>query len=263
VTTARGASGVYDAALCQTHVDRAKRTLPGPGYYAALAWIHRALQPATYVEIGVNTGGSLRMALSGTRCIGIDPAPTLDASLPATSRIFASTSDDFFRRHHLPDVLGSDHFSLAFIDGLHLFEHVLLDFVHLERFAGPDSVIVLHDCLPLDASTSARVRTTEFYSGDVWKAILCLRDMRRDLQMAIVPTQPTGLCIVSALDSSSAVLADRYASCLARYRDLTFDDYAAACADRMPPIIPNTKAAVMTYVRERRAGAHRVNGSLR
>ena len=238
----------------QAHVESAKRALPGPGYRAVLVWIHRALKPSSYLEIGVNKGESLRAARPETICVGIDPMPMLDTPPDARTRLFRMTSDEFFASQHLPQLLGRDHFSLAFIDGLHLFEQALLDFIHLERFAGKDSVIILHDCLPLDSATSDRTRTTEFYSGDVWKLALCLRETRPDLQMVIVPTAPTGLCIVSGLDPASTVLEREYERCLAAYLSLTFDDYRTR-ASHMPPAIANTKAAVMSYVGGLQSGA--------
>ena len=237
------------------HLRQAKQALPGPVYLAVLVWIHRALQPSSYVEIGVSEGESLRAAQPGTACVGIDPAPRLDKPIAAATRVFDVASDEFFATYHLPAVLGRDCFSLAFIDGLHLFEQALRDFIHLERFAGPDSVMLLHDCLPLDAATSARTRTTEFYSGDVWKLTLCLRDMRPRLRMTIVPTAPTGLCIVSGLDPASRVLERDYDDCVARYAGLTFDDYQARRA-QMPPSIPNTKMAVTSYVAGLRSAVH-------
>lgn len=228
-------------------LSRAKRTLPGPVYYAVLLWIHRTLRPATYVEIGVNKGESLLIAEPEAICVGIDPEARPARPLTANTRLFNVTSDEFFGSHHLPDVLGRDSFSLAFIDGLHLFEQALRDFIHLERFAGHHSIILLHDCVPLDPVTSARTPSTEFYSGDVWKLTLCLRETRPDLRMAIVPTPPTGLCIISGLDPASTILEERYDACVARYIDLTFDDYQA-CVARMPAVIPNTKSAVISYV---------------
>jgi hypothetical protein len=65
----------------------------------------------------------------------------------------------------------SPRFSLAFIDGLHLFEQAFLDFIALEKFARPGSVIMIHDCLPLNRVTADRTRTTDFYTGDVWKLV--------------------------------------------------------------------------------------------
>ena len=57
------------------------------------------------------------------------------------------TSDEFFAEHDLRELLGGP-VELAFIDGLHLFEQVLRDFVNLERCSTAHTVIILHDCLP-------------------------------------------------------------------------------------------------------------------
>jgi predicted O-methyltransferase YrrM len=242
----------YDLDQRKAHLTQARHSLPGPVYYAVLGWLHQILQPATYVEIGVQNGDSLLAARPDTVCIGIDPMPTPNKPLPANVRLFTMTSDAFFERGDVTEVLGGDHFSLAFIDGLHLFEQALLDFIHLERLAAPDSIIILHDCLPLDSATSERTRTTDFYSGDVWKLALCLRDMRPDLRMATIPTSPTGLCIVSGLDRHSTTLAREYDACVARYLGLGFDDYQMR-ALRMPEAIANTREAVTAYVGDVRA----------
>jgi hypothetical protein len=225
---------------------RARKALPGPNYTTVLEWIHRTLRPATYVEIGVRCGDSLRIAAAETRAIGIDPAPAISAPLPATTRLFDVTSDDFFASHDLARVLGDDHFSLAFIDGLHLFEQALRDFINLEQFAGPHSVILLHDCIPLDRVTSERTQTTEFYSGDVWKLTLCLKEQRPDLQMRMIPTGPTGLCVVSGLNRQ-APSRQHYADWVDRYVDLDFDDYRMRIL-QMPSTILNTREAVAAYL---------------
>jgi hypothetical protein len=237
----------HDLALRALHLARAREALPGPHYYGVLYWIHQILKPENYVEIGINTGESLAAAAPGTLCIGIDPEPRLDEPPPANTRIFPMTSDEFFAHHDLAELVGRDHIALAFIDGLHLFEQALLDFINLERYAGPRTIIVLHDCLPLDRATSARTRTTEFYSGDVWKLTLCLREQRPDLHMVIVPATPTGLCLVTGLDPKSTVLRDSYEACVARYIDLDFDDYQMR-APRMPAAIQNKRAVVTAYL---------------
>ncbi len=145
------------------------------------------------------------------------------------------TSDTFFNTHDLAEVLRTPHFSLAFIDGLHLFEQALRDFIHLERFASHKSIILLHDCLPLDRVTSERIRTTHFYSGDVWKLPMCLKKHGQDLRIATIRTGPTGLCLVSHFNPGVRALRDPYDAYLAEYLSLSFDDYR-----KHPEQMPNT-----------------------
>ena len=237
----------YDLGLREVHLREARRRLPGQGYYAVLRHLHELLRPATYIEIGVHDGGSLALARPETWSLAIDPAPVMTRSVPSNARLFVMTSDEFFATRNLATELARPTFSLAFIDGLHLFEQVLRDFINLERHAGRDSVIVLHDCLPLDAVTSSRVRTTAFYSGDVWKAVLCLRLMRPDLSMAIVPTAPTGLCIVGGLDRESTVLARAFDAVVPTLVGLEFADYQMRLT-QMPLVMSNTSSALARYV---------------
>jgi len=240
----------FDLNERKLHLFRARRALPGPNYYSTLHWIHQALAPATYVEIGVHEGDSLRAARPGTLCVGIDPRGSPPDGRSSSAQVFAMTSDEFFASHDLAAVLGGRPFAMAFIDGLHLFEQALQDFINLERYAGPDSLVVLHDCIPLDAQTSARVRTTHFYSGDVWKLTLCIREYRPDLRMVVVPAAPTGLCLVDGLNASSTTLSDRAPRIVEEYRRLTYDDYRMRVG-RMPPRIDNLQAAITAHVRAR------------
>jgi Methyltransferase domain len=226
----------------------AMRRLPGPPYYNVLRWIHEILRPANYVEIGVQEGLSLCQALDGTPCIGVDPKPVIPRALPAT-RIYELTSDEFFAQYDLSDLLGGQ-MELAFIDGLHLFEQVLRDFLHLESHSGPRAVILLHDCLPFDEATSSRERTTDFYSGDVWKAALALRRTRPELEMTTVRTAPTGLCMVSGLDATSRRLEEELPEIVATHRDLDFGYYSAH-REEMPPDIPSEEGAVRDWLGRR------------
>ena len=191
-------------------------------YLDLLDGIHRRLRPRTYVEIGVEHGPSMRLALPGTRAIGIDPAPAIRWPTPRDCRIYSLESDQFFAEHRLGDLFGGLPTDLAFIDGMHLFEYALRDFSNIERSATRGSVVLLHDCLPIDAVTAARERTTNVWSGDVWKFIVLLRRYRPDLSVATVDAPPTGLAIVTNLDPASTVLADRYDEIIGEYRDLPF-----------------------------------------
>jgi hypothetical protein len=185
--------------------------------------IHRRVRPRTYVEIGVEHGPSMRLALPGTRAIGVDPAPQIRWPTPRDCRIFPLESDQFFAEHRLNDLFGGLPTDLAFIDGMHLFEFALRDFSNVERSATPGSMVLVHDCRPIDAVTAARERTTNVWSGDVWKLIVVLRRYRPDLSIATADAPPTGLGIITNLDPTSTVLVDRYDEIVAEYRDLGFD----------------------------------------
>jgi predicted O-methyltransferase YrrM len=240
------ATEARDAALLAEHLNESLRRLPGPAYYQVLNWIHRILRPANYLEIGVHKGISLEQARRGTPCIGVDPEPSIEHELRDTMRIYELTSDEFFARYDLRDLLGGP-VELAFIDGLHLFEQVLRDFINVERHSAAGTVVLLHDCLPQDAVTASRERTTDFYSGDVWKATLALRRRRPELEMVAIPTAPTGLCLVRGLDAGNRQLEEELPEIVASYGDLDFDYYSAH-RQEMPEGIPNDEDAVREWL---------------
>jgi len=110
----------------------------------------------------------------------------------------------------------------------------LKDFINLERYARKDSVILIHDCLPVDAIVAERERCTGFWTGDVWRIIPCLKTFRPDLKIMTIPTYPSGLGVVTNLDSSSTVLSDNYDEILAYYLKLrcpeTFEQRRVVCS---------------------------------
>ena len=143
--------------------------------------------------------------------------------VPENVKLYKKLSDDFFAAHNL-ELLLDGSFDLAFIDGLHIYEQVLKDFINLEKIAAPDSIIMIHDCLPLDRRTSERQRKTIFWSGDVWKIIPCLKQERPDLSIFTVPTYPAGLCFVTGLDCHSRLLKNNYDAIVERYSQLDYSD---------------------------------------
>jgi hypothetical protein len=244
----------FDTALRDEQLEESVRRLPGPAYYRVLKWLHDFLEPANYVEIGINRGVSVDQARRDTpQIIGIDPSPRIlpvIAKKPhvASAQIYELTSDEFFERYDLTELLGGSAV-LAFIDGLHLFEQVLRDFANLERHSDDRTLVVLHDCIPFGAATASRERTTDFYSGDVWKAPLALRRRRPDLKMVTVPTAPTGLSLVTGLDSENRQFERELPEIEESYRDLDFDYYLAH-RDEMPEEIPNEVKAVGDWLRK-------------
>lgn len=244
-----------------TIVDRTyRRVVPmNPPYIALLDRIHRHLVPRTYVEIGVLHGHTLALALPGTTAIGVDPAPSVIYPLQRRTRVFKETSDDFFDRHDLSALLGGQPLDLAFIDGMHHFEFALRDLINLERYATADTTILVHDCYPFDEVTAARERTTKKWSGDVWKLIVCLKQWRPDLRIAVVDVAPTGLGVVRGLDASSTVLSDHYDEIVASYLALPFDSVAGDAKRTTLNGIPSdwdTVRALLPARRLRQANVH-------
>ena len=224
-------------ALCRQAVDRAdysraytlmsRLSLPGEDYFHVLRRIHRYLRPRTYLEIGVSRGESLGCVLPETQVLGIDPAPNLARPAPANVRIYRETSDDFFARYSPRAELGGQPVELAFIDGMHHFEYALRDFINVERCCSRASVILMHDCYPLDERTAQREQVTGFWSGDIWRLMLLLRTHRPDLVVRTIATPPTGLGIVLNPDPASRVLADRLDELIAEYLAKDFSVLAA------------------------------------
>ena len=195
----------HEALSLQSHLD-----LPGPHYFDVLRHIHATLRPLTYVEVGVEAGESLRLAGAASRAIGVDPEPVIEEPLLPNARVFAMTSDEFFAGRFAAEALGGAPIDLAFIDGMHQSEFTLRDFIHVERLCASTSTVLIHDCYPLNRITAERERSTAFWSGDVWRAVVALRRHRPDLKIQVIATPPTGLAVVRGLDPTSRVLADNF-----------------------------------------------------
>jgi tetratricopeptide (TPR) repeat protein len=192
------------------------------GYCSILGQIHKRLLPNTYLEIGVRKGTSLALAEPSTIAIGVDPYPDIENEFAAITQIYKKTSDEFFADNDIAEALEGNPLDLAFIDGLHVFEQVLKDFINVERCSTSKTIIMLHDCLPLNAETSSRVRQTIFWSGDTWKIIPCLKKYRPDLEIFTIETFPTGLAVVGNLDPDSKVLEENYEEIVSSFINMNF-----------------------------------------
>ena len=176
-------------------------------YRHFLGRIHELLEPPTYLEIGVRNGDSLSLARSPS--IGIDPAYNLKVAPPPGAKLFPVTSDDFFERAEPLLTFEGRRVGFSFIDGMHLSEFALRDFVNVEAHADWTAAIVFDDILPRDIPEANRARATHQWTGDVYKVLEVLEEHRTDLIVLRVGTEPTGLGLVLGLDPDSRVLADR------------------------------------------------------
>lgn len=197
---------------------RRLQPLPGLHYQDFLHLLHQRLGPIRYLEIGTQLGESLRHA--NGRAIAIDPDFRLDKVRWSTTPRLALhevTSDSYFAgtdpREHLNGPI-----DLAFIDGMHLSEFVLRDFINVERVCSDHGIVILHDALPQNYEMTERVRRparrldrglAAAWTGDVWRVLPELRRLRPDLRIEVLDCPPTGLVVVRDLDPASTVLADQ------------------------------------------------------
>jgi hypothetical protein len=178
-------------------------------YLDFLGQVHERLRPPTYLEIGIRHGGSL--SLSRSRSVGIDPAYKLQFDLPLDVALFRETSDAYFEREDPLEALDEAPIAFSFIDGLHLAEFALRDFINVERHSAWTTVAVFDDILPRTIDEAARDRITLAWTGDVFKVLEVLGRRRPDLLCLRVGTEPTGLGLILGLDPDSTALLDAYA----------------------------------------------------
>lgn len=206
---------------------------PGVSYSQFVQAVTVLKGAQTYLEVGVHQGATL--ALVECAAIGVDPQLAFDrnpmAGKPAL-HLYQMTSDDFFQSHDPRAILGRP-VDVAFLDGMHLFEFLLRDFINTERACGPGSVILLDDCLPANLEMTERERRPDlrqdremagWWTGDVWKVLDILRKYRPDLRITPVDVIPTGCIVVSGLDPGSTRLANAYDEIVARYGPVVMDD---------------------------------------
>lgn len=192
----------------------------GRNYLKVLAQLHALRRPRTYLEIGTATGRTLAIA----RCasIAIDPKFRIDGDVRSgkpACHLFETTSDAFFAAEDPGRIFGRP-IDFAFIDGMHQFEFALRDFMNAEVHCAPDSLIVLHDCLPVDShmarrdardrSLAAGASYPNAWAGDTWKAIWILQHYRPDLAIFAFDAPPSGLVVVTRLDPKSSALKRCY-----------------------------------------------------
>jgi predicted O-methyltransferase YrrM len=203
-------------------------------YVDFLTAVHRRLNPKAYLEIGVAHGKSL--ALADCRAVGVDPGYSIVAELDGDYALVRSTSDDFFSRRDPLGYTGGRRYDLAFIDGLHLFEFALRDFMGTERFMSPGGLVVFDDMLPRSVDEAARDRHTRAWTGDVFHVMDVLRRHRPELVLLPVNTRPTGLLLICNLQPGDEVLRERYDEIVAEYRRPDPQQVPAELIDRIATV---------------------------
>ena len=181
-------------------------------YLTCLKNVHEIVDPKLYFEIGIDTGDSLGLAKCPS--VGVDPAYMLQSAFNAPTRVFREKSDDFFAKEDRCAKVLKGGIDLAFIDGMHLAEFVLRDFIETEKWMTPGGVILFDDVLPEQMPMVWRERRYNAWCGDVFKIVPILRKYRPDLTVSVFETfigpYRKGLAVVSGVDPDNTVLRDSY-----------------------------------------------------
>lgn len=216
--------------------------------YEFLRRLHEIVKPQTYLEIGVQHGNSLRLALHPGNdqletAIGIDPSPLLGreplTKLHPKVRLKMMTSDQFFSVHH--EDLSID---LAFIDGMHLVEFAYRDLCNVLKYSHRGTVIAIDDVLPTTQTMAAREQCPGDWTGDVWK--LLQPDVLSTRWVYLADTAPTGILVIAnhriKLDDFRVPVLDTVPDWILDRRDALDPEYVLAAV--AVPVILAKKAAM-------------------
>ena len=203
------------------------------------------IKAETYLEIGVRHG----RIISKIKCknkIGVDPAFKLSEGKKLKKffgilkfKAYHMTSDEFFLEH--AEKAFPSGIDVVLIDGFHTYGQALRDVENSLKYLNNNSIIVMHDCNPLNAASAMPVKESikevtdlankgelpgwnACWNGDVWKTIVHLQIKRHDLEIFTLDLD-WGLGIVTSGKNTSNI------SCT--YKELEDADYTFLEKDRV------------------------------
>lgn len=203
------------------------RRATGMHYYRYMRRLHQQLLFDWYMEVGCRAGRSFAPVRSKT--IAVDPFFRTEIDIIGSKpvlHVFQQKSDDFFASAFLQN--SRIRLSVSFLDGMHLMEFLLRDFIHTEAQSAAQGVIILHDCVPFTHEMATRDLDNiphGPWTGDVWKLVPILQTFRPDLKLTMLDCKPTALLCVSNLDPNSQVLTQRYDDILSEYKEMTLEAF--------------------------------------
>ena len=153
-----------------------------------------------YLEIGCDQD-QLFSKVQIQNKIGVDPV---------SGGNVRKTSDDFFKDNNRK-------FDIVFIDGLHTYEQVKKDILNSVNCLNNNGIILVHDCMPDNLSKQAVPRYRMLWNGNVWKAIV---DLRQDENLEIFTCEmDQGIGVIQKKKNSSVLEIDK------PINQLKFKDY--------------------------------------
>ncbi len=143
-----------------------------------------------YLEIGCDKN-QLFSKVNIDNKIGVDPV---------SGGNVRKTSDDFFKEN-------KSSFDIVFIDGLHTYEQVKRDILNSVNCLLDEGIILVHDCMPDSLGKQAVPRYKMQWNGDVWKAIV---DLRQQENLEIYTCEiDQGIGVISKKKNTSILKLDK------------------------------------------------------
>ena len=129
---------------------------------------------------------------------------------PISGGNIRKTSDEFFREN-------KNKFDIIFIDGLHTYNQVKKDILNSINCLKDEGIVLVHDCMPDSLSKQAVPRYRMSWNGDVWKAIV---DLRQNENLEIYTCKiDQGIGVIKKKRNSSILKMEK------NIKDLKFKDY--------------------------------------
>lgn len=129
---------------------------------------------------------------------------------PTNGGNIRKTSDEFFKEN-------KKKFDIIFIDGLHTYNQVKKDILNSINCLKDEGIVLVHDCMPDSLSKQAVPRYRMSWNGDVWKAIV---DLRQNENLEIYTCKiDQGIGVIKKKRNSSILKMEK------NIKDLKFKDY--------------------------------------
>ena len=129
---------------------------------------------------------------------------------PTNGGNIRKTSDEFFKEN-------KKKFDIIFIDGLHTYNQVKKDILNSINCLKDEGIVLVHDCMPDSLSKQAVPRYRMSWNGDVWKAIV---DLRQNEYLEIYTCKiDQGIGVIKKKRNSSILKIEK------NIKDLKFKDY--------------------------------------
>lgn len=185
-----------------------------------LAKLHETLAPVeTYVQVGASSSATWRAAEAAGAAHLIDWRPVgTDMLWSPNQRMHTQTVEEYYTCESCERAV----IDLALVDDedRHI-ENALRTLVHLQRFCGPQTVLVFADVLPTSQEAAWRtmppVDWPHRWSGDLFKLPYVLQVYQPRARTLLVDDGATGLLLVAGLDPADVTLDRQFSKICDEY----------------------------------------------